>query len=287
MLGKLLKYDFRALNRIMLPLQGGVLLAALVGSFSIRLALFSLNNRFDGFMPSSSTASLQLEGVLFTTSILLGTFLFAAVVASFWVTLFLIARHYHQSFLRDEGYLAFTLPVSAGQNLCSKVISGSTWMLINMVTVSIAFLLLLTVGFYDAGREVMTDYSSETAREMGTLPALFFLLELCVLALLFAVHAVLQVYVSLSTGAVLARTHKVLAGIGVFVLIYIIMQILMSVVVVGFGFGLEYSLSSNPDNGLFVLVQPVILPPIIILTGLVFLYYFVSRHLLATKLNLD
>jgi len=287
MLGKLLKYDFRALNRIMLPLQGGVLLAALVGTFSIRIAAVSIANRFENFFSDTDYIAIPFEGAIVSTSILLGMFLFAAIIASFWVTLFLIARHYYQSFLRDEGYLAFTLPVSAGQNLCSKVMAGSAWLLINMVIVSVAFILLVTVGFPEGGSEAVQAYSSEMARDLSNIVGLVFLFEVFVFALLFVVHAILQIYISLNLGAVLAKTYKVLAGIGIFVAINVIMQTLMSVVFFGFGISSEGAVDASSTYAWFFFLQPVVLPPIIILTALVLLYYFVSRHLLATKLNLD
>jgi len=286
MLAKLLKYDFRALNRIMLPLQGGVLLAAVVGSFAIRIALISLENSYSMYSPASS-GSLHLEEVIYSTSLLVGVLIYAAIVASYWISLFLIARHYNQSFLRDEGYLAFTLPVSASQNLMSKVIAGSLWLFINMAILVFAMILLALIGFTGTGSNTVFVVMDNMKEEFSNVPGFIFFVELFVVALLAAVHGILQIYTSLNIGAVLARTHKVAAGIGIFVAINMIMQIVMSVVTFGLGFGPGSSIDFSAQYSWFPMMQVVVLPPLIIFAALVFVYFFVSKHLLTTKLNLD
>jgi len=286
MLTKLLKYDFRALTRIMLPLQGGVLLAAVVGSFSIRIAVDSIARSFDSYF-STSSISLPLEQVIYTTTIMLGIFLFVAIAASFWITLFLTARHYYQSFLRDEGYLTFTLPVSTSQNLCSKIIAGSAWLLVNTLIICFALLLLFSVGLAEGGRDIFTSTFAYIAETMSNVPGFILLLELIILGLLLVVHAIMQVYVSLNIGAVLAKTHKVLAGIGIYVGINMIMQTFMSIITFGLSFGLDSTISSSSQYDWFYGMQTLVLPSLIIHAGLIVLYFFISKNLLTNKLNLD
>ena len=291
MLAKLLKYDFKALNRIMLPLQGGVLLAGLAGVFFTRLTYVSINNSItnsvNSYYSASSSSSIVLEGVVYSTSILLAIVLFTAVIASFWVSLLLIARNYYQSFLRDEGYLTFTLPVTVSQNLLSKIIAGSAWLLVNVIIICLAFLLLIAVGFADAGFKFLGDILSEALDSMGTLPGVVLLTELVILGILALLHAILQVFISLNIGAVLAKTHKVLAGIGIFLAINMGMQTIMSIVTFGMGFTFDSAFFNYSDLSWFFTMQAIVLPPIVVIGGLTVLYYFLSRNLLTNRLNLD
>ena len=67
MLGLLLKYDFRALNKTMIPLQLGVLAAALLGTLctGISVRLLAGNDVFSSY-PLSESVSIVAE--LFSTS---------------------------------------------------------------------------------------------------------------------------------------------------------------------------------------------------------------------------
>jgi len=282
MLSRLLKYDFRALTRILLPLQGGVLIAALIGSLLVRLARASFDIWNDGMLASSAAGD-----VIGSTSVLLSFLLFAAVFASYWITLFLIARHYYQSFLKDEGYLTFTLPVSTGQNLLSKVIAGSIWLLVNVVILILAFILLFVVGYDDSALGGFSLFSSDAGQSTSGVLDFVSAVELFVLGLLLVIHGVLQVYVSITMGAVIAQTHKVLAGIGLFVGINIAMQLIMSILTFSLANALSNSFSVYSQYDWFSAMQVLVLPSLIICGGLVVFYFVLSKRLLTKRLNLD
>ncbi len=144
MLGKLLKYDFKALSRVMFPLQGGTLLAVLIGVILVRLTVDSIISSTSYYSPYSS--AVAYDGLFFGITSMLAALFGAVIFASSWVTLFFIGRHFFQSFLRDEGYLSFTLPVTTTQNLLSKTIAGATWILVNGAILLIGMLLLFVMG---------------------------------------------------------------------------------------------------------------------------------------------
>ena len=121
MLKKLMKHDFRALSRTLFPLQigvlGGGLVATLLTALTIRLGQ---NTASTG---GSALFRQLVMGVSATASVLIGI----AIIASALITLLLICYHFYRSFLGDEGYLTFTLPVSTSKLIWSKLLTGMIW----------------------------------------------------------------------------------------------------------------------------------------------------------------
>jgi len=288
-LGKLLKYDFRALNRIMLPLQGGVLLASIVGCILLRLGMEGFANSTSSSMYSYDSASaFPLTEMLSLASTMMAWGLLTLAYASFWVTLFLAGKHYHQSFHRDEGYLTFTLPVTATQNLLSKTVSGSTWLLINMLILMLAAFLVPSFGFVEEGFSYIIGAVNEAYTFMGNAFGAIVALELIVLCLLGVLTSLLQVYLSLTIGAVIAKTHKVLAGIGIYIAIYVVIQIIVWIALSFFVFLMaEFFTQSSFEESWFSIAQLIILPTLAFLAAFVTGSFFYTKHLIENKLNLD
>ena len=100
MVGKLLKHDFIALGRILLPTGIGVLVFALLSSLSTRI--------------SGGDASL-LE-MLLTSVFGIG------VTAIFLLSYVLCVKHFYDSLFSRQGYLTLALPVTPMQLLLSKTV---------------------------------------------------------------------------------------------------------------------------------------------------------------------
>jgi hypothetical protein len=286
MLGKLLKYDFRALSRIMLPLQGGAILVALMGVLFLKLAVDGLSSSYNSsYYYAGSLAPLQ--DVLMATSFMLAGFSIVVMAATSMVTLILIGRHYYKSLLRDEGYLAFTLPVTANKHLLSKVMAGTVWLLINAVIIMLGVALLIEITFASTGMNMSVFGAiAEAFRDLQTLPLLVLTTELLLFGLIMLIAAALQVYVALTIGAVIAKTHKVLAGIGMYVAIHMIISTINTMITFSIGLGSD-SFYSYSTISWFYEVQWAILPSMIIYSVFAVVFYLICKHLLQTKLNLD
>ena len=100
MLGKLIKHEFRATGRIMLPLLGAELLLSVLAGLSIR-----------GLDRMENMGFLGVTYVLTLVVFFLG--LFALGVVAF----VLMIQRFYKNLLRDEGYLAMTLPVSVDEQI--------------------------------------------------------------------------------------------------------------------------------------------------------------------------
>ena len=101
MLGKLLKHEFRATGRIMLPLMGALLALALMANLSIR-----------GM--TSSLSDIPALRILF---ILILIFFGMGIVAVGVMALVVMVSRFYRNLLKSEGYLMFTLPVPEERGL--------------------------------------------------------------------------------------------------------------------------------------------------------------------------
>ena len=124
MLRKLMKHEFRATGRILLPLFGILLLTALAARFSV------------GFLLETDSWFLNLVGGLLTTAF--GLAIFAVCL----MAIITMVNRFRTNLLGDEGYIMFTLPASVHQHVWSKLIVSSVWFIITGVVVMLSFVMM-------------------------------------------------------------------------------------------------------------------------------------------------
>ena len=129
MLGKLIKYDFKALSRDFIFFNIMLLITEALGRFL-----------FIGKLVDNPNSLSDSGAIIMTIAIMLYVILFMTAVFG---TLLVIAIHFYKNLYSDEGYLTHTLPVSRTQLLISKTVSGSVWMMIDMILVILIVLVLV------------------------------------------------------------------------------------------------------------------------------------------------
>ena len=128
MLLRLLKLDIRSTGRIMVVLYAAVLVLAAVSR-----VLSSFLDKTVGSVLIMFFA--KAISVLFVV----------AVVACIVMTFVLMLIRFYKNFLTDEGYLMFTLPVTTGQLIWSKLLVAVLWVIVS-AAVGILASFILTVG---------------------------------------------------------------------------------------------------------------------------------------------
>ena len=93
MLGKLMKHEFRATARIMLPVMGAMVALALLANLSIRGLAGNLSD-------------IPMLRILFVLIII---FFSVAVVATIVMSLVIMVSRFYRNLLKDEGYLMFLI----------------------------------------------------------------------------------------------------------------------------------------------------------------------------------
>ena len=134
MLRKLIKYDLKSMNRILIIIHVFLLLAAA----AVRVFF---TERFH-LVHVESGAYLALAFILFS--------LLASGVS--FATEILIAIRFYKNLFSYEGYLTHTLPATRSQHLAAKTIAGTFWMFLDQI------LLLVSIFFVIATSDVVKLY---------------------------------------------------------------------------------------------------------------------------------
>lgn len=289
MLKKLMKHDFRALSRTLFPLQigvlGGGLVATLLTALTIRLGENSASTG------GSALLRQLIMGVSATASVLIGI----GIMASALVTLLLICYHFYRSFLADEGYLTFTLPVSTGKLIWSKLITGMLWTLINAVVVMVTLLIFSVFGTTSssiANTEVLTAFRMffteilPQASQYVNVPLMS--VEIVVIGVLALASQMLEIYFAIVVGGQVAKKHRMLAAIGMYLLINMgvgmISTAFMSIV--AFGEGVS-SMALDTVQEVSTFMTSVFGWYGVLFAGLGVLFFFLIRSILKKNLNLQ
>lgn len=217
MLRKLLKYEFRATGKIMVPVLGASLFASALGFF----LFFALSD--PRMLPALESKQPTL---LFALSTLLGILTFFTYVVGFStivVTVFILLRRFYRNFFTDEGYLTFTLPVSTHSLLWAKIISGFVWTVLGLIAeAACAFSLVVAISSASEGmvmeviREMWTALKESFIATFGAKNVASILIELSVTTLVSVLYQLMLYYLAMSLGSMIAKKHKIWAAIGMY-----------------------------------------------------------------------
>ena len=206
MLGRLIKHEFRATGRRMLPALGVLALLGLLANLSIRI----LDSGFGG-------TPLRILLILFTIAFFVG------MIAAWIMALVLMIIRFYRNLLGDEGYLMFTLPTDAHALIWSKLIVSPVWFLATALTI---FLLMALTGanlskMSGADFEVIfrgMGEGLEILRSLGVTNGSLVLLgtEFVVAMVLASLTTCLQFYAAMGLGQ-MSDEHKVLWSVLAFV----------------------------------------------------------------------
>ena len=236
MLRKLIKYDFKALSRYLIVIHAMLLITAVLGRLLFVGRLMSDPGRLSNAGAIATIIGIIIYVILFMTAV--------------FGTMLMIAICFYKNLYSDEGYLTHTLPVTRGQLLISKTVSGSVWTLLDMMMVILSlFILVLT-------RPVLDSFSSswdELLSAMGFPASTGYgkiLLAFAVLFIVSAVGNVVLIYVSITIGQLFSN-HRVLGAVVVYFVINTIVSIICSIA------GTVFSMSSfihAADESSFVMM---------------------------------
>lgn len=224
MLGKLMKYEIRATQRIFLPLYGLIFVFALL--IRLFMSLNMQNAQGMAIMPFAITMAIYC----------------LLIAAVFVMTLVVTIQRFHKNLLGDEGYLSFTLPVTVHSHISSKMIISLMWSVASLI-VSVLSAMILVTSQTDLTkiREFMCQFGQVFMNKYGFWCGLI-IVELIALMIVGTLSFILQLYASVTVGNFSSK-HKLLAGFGAFIGFSVVEQILTS-----FLFNIGNNLTS--DNAL-------------------------------------
>ena len=197
MLMKLMKHEFRATGRVMLPLFAIVLVTAIGANFSTR-----------GLMDSEYRILNILGGLLVTAFVI-------AVMAVCIMSVVVMVQRFYKNLLQDEGYLMMTLPVSVHQHIWSKLIVSAVWFAATGVVVAVAVLLMaFNVSFLKVLGDGLADLFEQITAYYAVNGAAF-VAELIALCFVCCCTMCLEFYAALAAGHS-RPNHKMFWSVGCF-----------------------------------------------------------------------
>ncbi len=261
MLSKLIKHEFKATARLLLPLY---------------LILFVLT------IVERIVLSFDLKGSL---GVILGFATFAYVVSIFAiavVSFVIIILRFYKNLITDEGYLMFTLPVKPQQLINSKLLVSFVWNIVSILLILVSlFGVFITKDRFDLLTDGFRMIITEMQKEFGTFKLTLLIIEFIILMILGLINNILILFVSIAVGQ-LFNGHKVLGSIIAYIGISTVLQIIVTIVFLILGV-VFHTTFEEP------LAVPQIILPITIAFTLVTnaLYYIGTDVIFKKKLNLE
>ena len=267
MFAKLMKHEWRATRGVLGLICLICASAAVLGGLSMRYLTWI----------STQLRSFPLVNALCVIAMVVS--MVAVAVCGMGELIYLIWRFYKSRYT-DEGYLTFTLPVSTHEILLSSMLNSVIGMLIVTVVViiSIAGMLLIGAswvdGFWSKLGEVISQLFIEMKRFVGWKELGYASILLCD-GLMGVICSLVMLMLSVTIGSVIAKKHKILAAVGTFYGIQVLMSIgetvLISQVTTRIGEGSSYFLRITGFSGLLLLAVSV--------GGYYLMYYLADRKL--------
>ena len=209
MLSKLLKHEFRATGRVMLPVYLVLFLSAGLFCLTMHLA-----DNYD-------LRALEIFRGL--TAFVFGV----TVIGAGIVTLALMVYRFYKNYMTDEGYLMFTLPVATAQLIWSKLLVALVW------TVATAAAIVLAVLLATLGQPFWADLP--TLRELWDTLLYYvpaghvagYAVEFVIAAILSSLGSYLLFYAAIALGHSFAN-HKIFLSVVFYIAFSIALQTVAS-----------------------------------------------------------
>lgn len=198
MLGKLMKYGFRATAIYFLPIY--VVLVLVSG---LRYVVSLISQKFSNGFSAFSGFSLSAIYLLLALGLAITTFI-------------VIIIRFYKNLLGTEGYLMFTLPVSVEQNILAKLIPSVVWFFGSCVLGMLTIAPAMGLRFND------NPFTMFTGIRLGDVPEIL----LAVLMVIGSIAGTFLFYYLCMCIGQMFNSHRFLASAGAYIVIQTVLQIL-------------------------------------------------------------
>lgn len=264
MLKKLLKYEYMATGRVLLPIYGVMIILSLISAvLGMDYSEIGFKSYFDG-----SIYNVLITGII--SMLLVFMFIISGIV-----TFVMLLQRFYKNLLRDEGYLMNTLPVKSWQIVLSKLISSISW-------ITVAMFVAVICGFctiQSLASEIADNSLFELFRAVLTVRGLIWLIYVISAFAKF----VMQCYLSMTVGQI-ANTHKIWTSIGVYIGINVLLSFVSNMVMHFYTMSgtesiYDYAFNEGEYVILFCMTASMVLISAI--------FFAITNHLLKNRLNLE
>ena len=261
MLGKLFKYDFKWINKVMY-------------AYFIVLALVSIGLRI--------VESMELTFFLTIVDKALSSMFIGCSVATFITCIMRIWVRFTNNIYKDESYLTHTLPITKNQIFNAKVIASSISLLMSAIVVALCYLF---VYIDRSSLDIFIDKFKSLASAYNNVFAVCFIVGLVLLIILEAFYIMISGILGIVIGHRF-NNGKVVASIGIGIGCYSLLST-MSFVIVGIISNIiDYDIIGNGFPSMNYLIW-IGLSSIIIYVIYDIAYFLIAKKLLNKGVNVD
>lgn len=265
MLSKLMKYEFKATGRIILPLYGGLLFFSII----LKIAYSNISH---------------IENEFGTIALGLTIFIYGFIMAAVFVaTFFLIVQRFYKNILGDEGYLMHTLPIMTSTNIFSKLITSSAWSLVSSIIALTSIFIIVADG--NTINTIFNSIIPDIQYDLNKygISGLLIIIELILLTVSQLVYSILKLYSSISIGH-LFNNAKILLSVVAYIAISVAEGFITSTIIMGSDrFFDKLSTMNSFSSDIYWLL----LGGIVINIAYSAIYFFITNYILKNKLNLE
>ena len=269
MLNKLLKYEFKSLGRVLLPIYCATLAMSLITS-----VLFKIQPDFN------SGAFNILKSMALLASVIYGLTIAASLLVSFFCAIY----RFKKNIFGDEGYLINTLPVSPWQNIAAKGITAIAYQFVGIIVSAVSGILFIAV-ISDLSEIDLLSMFSDLLRmaHMYGGSVIGYAVEIILTVISSSLCGMFMIYAAMSIGHSF-NTRRVLKSVGAFLGIYVATQLINSVLVCTASNILESLNLVFDATGAFHIM---LISVIILESAYAVLYFAITNYFISNRLNLQ
>lgn len=278
MLGKLIKYEWKAMWKILLLINAFTVFVTILGVCAMQL------------MASDSTLNSDFTAII---AVLLFMLYYATIIGVSFAIIIYTGVRFYKNIYTDEGYLMHTLPVTKNQLIISKLIVHSLCValtgLLVFCSVVVLFLPLFALILEDPSISLSYIWSEMRIVLFEELDVSILLLTgtivfYFVVLIISTISSILSMYGAISIGQTFQK-HKVMGSILCYVGIYSLLQTLNTMLMMPIM--ISNQLGNNDNFNFITYMNQILFVTLIstLITGVVF--YFITHYMMSKKLNLD
>ena len=262
MLGKLMKYEWKASWKFILIANLMITVMTIMANVTVKLDFFSYE---------------QPNVIQFIAIMVMMTYILSMFAMIIGVAIFLVYRFYTSTY-SDQGYLLHTLPVDKHHIIIAKVLVSALWIILCEFIMYLSVIILVAANgeVFETLKDGMDSIISITISETATVRG--FAVVMSLVAFLFSLFAkLLKVTACISLGQ-LSANHKLLVSILYYFGIYIVQQILGVIY-------LAFIAAINKNNSFYDMYGWESM----LVSGIVYsvVFYLITWYVMDKKLNLE
>lgn len=208
----------------------------------------------------------------------------ASVVALSLVTIFFFYNRFYKNLYTDQGYLMHTLPVTQHQLIWSKTFVALIWQAIGGF-VMVASIFSFFFSMLDS--EDKKSFWSDLFEGLSEIPRNPSMIMIIILGILIAIVSmfmnIFMGYAAISIGQ-LFKKQKLLGAIGIYIGLYMLLQMVSSYSMVFMNF---VSIDTYSYNKMMQTILTLLVVILLVEAAATAAFYFISAHIMKNQLNLE